>query len=208
MAFLATMFKAIPKEIERKAATWALGAVADWQWTYLAQYTPQKYLDEIAGMGEGGASVGVKDLDKIAARMVTLANLPGDIQHLLWVIEDEMVPHHAARADAAGDDAVAERLLLVHAEVGAPMGDEAVQLAEGARIEQQVDALPRRQAAGRVLPCDAGFSATREGGVVHLVQSFELLAAVHGASASPLTVVGGAGPRYASLLKFPFRGSP
>ena len=55
----------------------------------------------------------------------------------------------------AGDDAVAEDLLLVHAEVGAAVGDELVELDEAARVEQQVDALARGQLAGLVLALDA-----------------------------------------------------
>jgi len=52
---------------------------------------------------------------------------------------------HEAAVDAAvaGDEAIARRTLrvLVHAEVGAVMADELVELFEGALIEEQVDAL-------------------------------------------------------------------
>jgi hypothetical protein len=51
----------------------------------------------------------------------------------------------------AGDDAVARDDLRVHAEVAAAVRDELVDLLEGAGIEQQVDALARRQLALLVL---------------------------------------------------------
>ena len=50
----------------------------------------------------------------------------------------------------AGDEAVARRALLLHAEIRAAVGDELVELLEGAFIEQQRDALARRQLAGLV----------------------------------------------------------
>ena len=52
----------------------------------------------------------------------------------------------------AGDDAVAGHDLLLHAEVAAAVGDELVDLLEGAGIEEQLDALARGQLAGLVLP--------------------------------------------------------
>ena len=70
----------------------------------------------------------------------------------------------------AGDHAVAEDLLLLHAEVGAAVGDEAVELDEGARVEQQVDALARGELAGLVLLVDALLAAGGEGALVELVQ--------------------------------------
>ena len=58
----------------------------------------------------------------------------------------------AVDAPVPGDDAVAGHDLLGHAEVAAAVGDELVDLLEGARIEQQVDALARGQLAGVALP--------------------------------------------------------
>ena len=43
--------------------------------------------------------------------------------------------------------AVAEELLLVHAEIGAAMGDEFIRLFEGAFVEKKLDALARRHLA-------------------------------------------------------------
>ena len=51
----------------------------------------------------------------------------------------------------AGDHAVAGHHLLVHAEVGAAVRDQLVDLLERARVEQQLHALARRQLAGLVL---------------------------------------------------------
>ena len=53
----------------------------------------------------------------------------------------EDVDQAAVDAAVAGDDAVARDLLLVHAEVGAAVDDELVDLVEAARIEQELDAL-------------------------------------------------------------------
>ena len=71
---------------------------------------------------------------------------------------------HAPAVDRAvtGDDAVAEHLLLLHVEVGAAMRDEAVDLDEASGIEQEIDALARRQLARRVLPVDAVLAAAFE----------------------------------------------
>src|SRR3954469_22537999 len=49
--------------------------------------------------------------------------------------------------------------MLVHAEVAATVGDELIDLLEGARIEQQVDSLARRQLAGLVLTTQALLTA-------------------------------------------------
>jgi hypothetical protein len=54
----------------------------------------------------------------------------------------------------AGHHAVAEDLLILHAEVGAAVGDEPVELDEAARVEQRLDALARGELAGFVLPED------------------------------------------------------
>ena len=54
----------------------------------------------------------------------------------------------AVDAAVAGDEAVAGDALLVHAEVGGAVGDELVDLLEGAFVEQQVDALARGELAG------------------------------------------------------------
>ena len=61
----------------------------------------------------------------------------------------------------ARHDAVAGHDLIGHAEVAAPVRDELVDFFERARIEQQLDALARRQLAGGVLLLEAiGTAAT------------------------------------------------
>ena len=59
----------------------------------------------------------------------------------------------------AGDHAVAQIALLVDAEVGGPMRHERIQLHEAAFVEQQLDALARRQLAAFVLLLDALLAA-------------------------------------------------
>src|SRR5262249_55488884 len=59
----------------------------------------------------------------------------------------------------AGDHAVTGDLLLRHAEVGAAVRHELVDLDEAARVEEQLDALPRRQLSAPVLALDAVLAA-------------------------------------------------
>ena len=70
----------------------------------------------------------------------------------------------------AGDDAVAEEVLPVEAELGRAMGDEGVELDERARVEQQVEPLARRQLAPGVLPFDPDGSATEQRLRAHLLE--------------------------------------
>jgi hypothetical protein len=73
----------------------------------------------------------------------------------------------------ARDDAVAEDLLLLHAEVGAAVDDEPIELDEAAGIEQQVDSLARRELAAFVLFLDAFGPAADERLGVHLVEPLD-----------------------------------
>ena len=70
-----------------------------------------------------------------------------------------------------GDDAVAEDLLLLHAEVGAAMRDELVELDEAALVEQGGDALARGQLAGLVVLVDAGLPTGERGLGLHLLEA-------------------------------------
>ena len=60
----------------------------------------------------------------------------------------------------AGDDAVAQELLLVHVEIGGAVGDEGVQLPEGTRIQQGRDSFTRGHLALGMLRVDPVGSAT------------------------------------------------
>ena len=74
-------------------------------------------------------------------------------EHREVLAEDE----HQAAVDRAraGDHAIARDALLGHAELGAAVLDEGVDLLERALVEQQVQALARRQLAALVLRRDA-----------------------------------------------------
>ncbi len=63
----------------------------------------------------------------------------------------------------AGDDAVARDLRLLHAEIGAAVLDEHVELLERALVEQKLDPLARRQLAARMLRVDALLAAAEPG---------------------------------------------
>lgn len=69
-----------------------LGVFLDWQWNdYLSVQVPQKYLDEFAGMTEGGKAAGrTEDIGAMGWRGVVLANLPGDLSNFKLIIKDEL----------------------------------------------------------------------------------------------------------------------
>ena len=66
-------------------------------------------------------------------------------------------------AAVAAHHAVARHDLLGHAEVAAAVGDELVDFLEGAGVEQQVDALARRQLAGVALAAETSSSPAQLG---------------------------------------------
>ena len=82
----------------------------------------------------------------------------------------EGVDEASIDAAVAGDNAVARDDLVGHPEVEAAVCDELVDFLEGARIEQQFDALARRQLAGRALPLEALFPACQLGPPFELVE--------------------------------------
>src|SRR5262249_18277882 len=82
---------------------------------------------------------------------------------------------HGAAADGAvaGHHTIAEDLLLLHAEVGAAVGDEFVELDERAWVEEQLQALARGELAGGVLAIDALLAATGQGARLHLFERLQ-----------------------------------
>ena len=101
----------------------------------------------------------------------------------------EDIDEPAFDAAVAGDEAVAVRFLLGHAEVGAAVGDEFVGLFEGAFVEQELDALPRRHFAFLVLALAALRASSVFGELVALLQFGEFLFEIHGGE----IIAGGAG---------------
>src|SRR5690606_1576039 len=79
----------------------------------------------------------------------------------------------------AGDDAVAEDLLLLEAEARGAVRDEAVQLDEAALVEQEVEPLARGELAARVLRLDAGLPAAQLGLAPQLLELLQLVAERH-----------------------------
>jgi hypothetical protein len=75
--------------------------------------------------------------------------------------------------------------LSVHAEVGAVVGDEAVELGERARVEQRVHALARGAFALLVLVGHALGAAAEARGLRHRGEAGELVSAVHRTSVGP-----------------------
>jgi hypothetical protein len=82
----------------------------DWQWdNYLGVAVPTEYLDELKGMTEGGKTVSSisDDIGKVASRGIVLANLPGTLTNLKYIIEDEKEnpPNKATFMKTFGTDA-------------------------------------------------------------------------------------------------------
>jgi hypothetical protein len=95
----------------------------------------------------------------------------GAAEHREILAEDE---HHAPVDRAVtGDDAVAEHLFALHAEVGAAVLDELVPFLEAALVQQQLQALARGQFAAVVLGVDALLPAAEGGRPALLFQLFD-----------------------------------
>jgi len=70
----------------------ALILLLDWQWKdFLSKETPQEFMEEIQGIGDGGRAAGVPDLDKIVSRFIILANMPGSPKDMIYVLINELL---------------------------------------------------------------------------------------------------------------------
>lgn len=85
--------------------------------------------------------------DLVDLRGVRLAQRAAEDAEVVGVDEDRPPLHRAP----AGDHTVAVRLLLLQTETGGPVPAQLLDLAEGAGVQQQFDALPRGQLALGVL---------------------------------------------------------
>ncbi len=103
--------------------------------------------------GSADAHGGVHELDDFGG--VGFGERAAEDGEVLREDEDET----AFDASVAGDEAVAEELLLLHAEVGAAVRDHLVGLFEGAFVEKELDALTGRHLALLTLRCYAGFAS-------------------------------------------------
>ena len=92
----------------------------------------------------------------------------------------EDIDQPAFDAAVAGDEAVAVRLLLGHAEVVAAVRDQLVGLFEGALVEQKLDALARRHLAFFVLALAALRASAFFGKLVALFQFCNFFFEIHG----------------------------
>lgn len=75
----------------------------DWQWnSFLSKDVPQEYMDELKGATDGGKAAGVSgDVGVALSRGITLANLPGDVQDIVFVLIDEFKASKRANASPA-----------------------------------------------------------------------------------------------------------
>jgi hypothetical protein len=85
----------------------------------------------------------------------------------------EEVDGPAVDLGVAGDDRVAEVLLLLQAEVGAAVRGEAVELDEGALVDEEIDALACGELALLVLRGDALGAAAGQREGAHALQALE-----------------------------------
>jgi hypothetical protein len=77
------------------------GAFMDWQWAdYLSGQTPQAYKDELQGATDGGKAAGVTEIPvgTVLSRGLVLANLPGSLGDMKYVLEDELAHWNASSA--------------------------------------------------------------------------------------------------------------
>jgi hypothetical protein len=64
----------------------------DWQWNeYLSKDVPEQYMDELRGLTDGGIASDAGDVGILSSRGITLANLPGDVQDIIFVLIDEFI---------------------------------------------------------------------------------------------------------------------
>eukprot|EP01027_Heterolobosea_sp_BB2_P016936 GEZU01024037.1.p1 GENE.GEZU01024037.1~~GEZU01024037.1.p1 ORF type:complete len:527 (+),score=161.19 GEZU01024037.1:76-1656(+) len=63
----------------------------DWQFeSFLSKQIPQEYVDELNGIRDGGAAIGIDELDTLVKRVITVSNFPGDVgDDIFFLLADE-----------------------------------------------------------------------------------------------------------------------
>jgi hypothetical protein len=75
---------------------------ADWQWdSFLALNTPDQYKAEMAAAERGGRAANATGVSRSMARVQVLANLPGDLKDIKFVLRDELAAGRVTAAFAA-----------------------------------------------------------------------------------------------------------
>lgn len=74
----------------------------DWQWnSYLSVELPEEYKEELRGLSAGGKAAGFdQDIGALAGWGVTLANLPGSLENIVYVLADEKAHPYRQRFEA------------------------------------------------------------------------------------------------------------
>ena len=122
-----------------------------------------------------------------------------DLDHLVGVrfrqraaehgeVLGEDIDHAAVDGAPAGDHAVAGDVRLIHAEIDAAVLDIHVELLEGAFVEQEVEALARRELAALVLGLDARGAAAGPRPVAADFKLFQDFLHSRSPSDAPMTV--------------------
>ena len=82
----------------------AVELIVDWQWaSALSKQVPARFADELAGFADGCSQALPSEArwcSKAAGRLQVLANLPGDVKDIVFVLLDELDPTVARQAAA------------------------------------------------------------------------------------------------------------
>merc|ERR1712137_105510 len=80
----------------------AIGLLLDWQWDdWLSIQVTPELMQELDGIEEGGNSIGIQGLKSLITRTITLANLPSDMEDLVYIFEDELNAWKASNGETA-----------------------------------------------------------------------------------------------------------
>ncbi len=107
-ALLDTLIKPGPVGALERAA---LEVVMDWQWSHaLGKALPAEMVEEFRGFGAGCAASmpsRTRWCERVPGRLQVLANLPGDLPDLMYILLDELHPQSALEAEALLAEAAA-----------------------------------------------------------------------------------------------------
>ena len=149
-----------------------------------AMHVAREHLAVAAERVDALLDAGAAGIEQADDRRAVLQRHVLDLGHLAGVAARQRAAHDrevlgedvddaAVDGAPAGDDAVARGLLLLHAEIGAGMLDEGVELLEGVLVHQELDALAGGQLAALVLRVDARLPAAEAGFGPALLQLFD-----------------------------------
>ncbi|XP_065842108.1 uncharacterized protein [Oscarella lobularis] len=70
-----------------------IGIALDWQWNnYLSIQVPETFKEELDGIRDGASAAGCPGCGSYVTRTIVLANMPGDVQDVLYILIREAFP--------------------------------------------------------------------------------------------------------------------